>query len=73
MTLERLVFQSGQKPLISAEGMASFSPAEDNLLNQGECPLLISIPGVTDRDTETKQKGRGGSRSSLRNFLPHDS
>lgn len=35
MTLERLVFQSGQKPLISAEG---------NLLNQGKRPLLISIP-----------------------------
>lgn len=69
MTLERLMFQSGQKPFTSAQNMAFCSPAEDDLFfKQAAQLLLISITGVMDKDTETKPEGVRRRRIHFKEF-----
>lgn len=68
MILERLLFCSGQQPLISAQGLAFLSQAEDNLSPWAVGPPLVSTEGVRPTDTETKPRGVGWREIQLQEF-----
>lgn len=70
MILERLM--SGQKPLVSAQGMSFFSLTEDHLFNQVVLtPSHFHYQSDGQRHKD-KAKRWGEGRSPWRNFLPHN-